>query len=238
MDPEEYEHHIAQVLTKEGWDAHVTPYQRDFGVDVVAERAGIRLAVQAKMYGSSNRSVAGTMVMQLHGAAAYADCDRAMIVTDGRVLPDAHKIAQKLGIRIRIMSVPACAGDSSEPQALDGVASTELTFGRVWREYVKPMEGRTLTRSNGKNNEILRVDDGGIMRRTSTGRTQHISIEIFRWAIEKILAGETLSRDDINGQYVGRASSGTLILGAVPAFEIARVGREQAIRLRAAPPPA
>ena len=51
MTPEEYEHLVAEVLRSEGWDAHVTPYVRDYGLDVIAERDGRRLGVQAKMYG-------------------------------------------------------------------------------------------------------------------------------------------------------------------------------------------
>src|ERR1700731_3838637 len=81
MDPEDYEYLVAQVLRDEGWDAHVTPYRRDFGVDVIAERDGARLGVQVKMWAGANRRIAGPEVMEVHGAAAYADCERAMIIT-------------------------------------------------------------------------------------------------------------------------------------------------------------
>jgi hypothetical protein len=233
MTPEEYEHLVAQVLRDEGWDARVTPHQRDFGVDIIAERAGVRLGVQVKMFGNSNRPVAGTMVMQLYGAAAYADCDTAMIVTDGRILADAGEIAKKLGIEIRV--VPASAPSADIPDGLEQHDAKHggLTFGQVWREHVVPLAGSVLERANGKSNEILRVDDGGVMRRTSTGHTQRIDIEIFRWAIERLLAGEMVSRDEINAQYPGRASSGiALILSAIPLFESSRIDGTQKIRMR------
>lgn len=91
MTPEDYEHHVANLLRSEGWEASVTPHQRDHGVDIVAERGGERMAVQAKMFGGSNRPVNAQVVMELYGAAAYADCAIAMIATDGRVLPDAER---------------------------------------------------------------------------------------------------------------------------------------------------
>jgi len=236
MTPEEYEHLVAHVLRAEGWDAHVTPYTHDFGVDVIAERADTRLGVQVKMFGGANRPIAGTMIMQLHGAAAYADCSEAMIVTDGRVLDEAREIAGKLGIQIRLL--PAVA-----PETVPMSARTQgheersgSTFGQVWRDHVMPLAGTTLARANGKTNEILRVDEGGLERRTSTGRPQRIDVEIFRWAIECMLRGETVSRGDINARYPGRASSGiALVLAAIPLFEETKVGGRQALRMRRTP---
>jgi hypothetical protein len=47
-------------------------------------------------------------IMQLHGAAGYAGCSEAMIVTDGRVLAEAREITRKLGI-----PDPSLAGDGT-----------------------------------------------------------------------------------------------------------------------------
>lgn len=237
MTPEAYEHHVANRLRSEGWDANVTPHRRDHGVDIVAERGGERLAVQAKMFGGSNRPVNAQVVMELYGAAAYADCATAMIATDGRVLRDAEKVAAKLGVSIRI--VPATANGA--PAVITSGIQTHtaegpVTFGEVWQKHVVPLAGTTLTRPNGNANDILRVDTGGIERRTSSGRNQYIPIEIFRWAIEQLLDGATVTRAQINDRYAGRASSGiTLILGAIPLFEAVTVGRLQALRLRRLP---
>lgn len=234
MTPEEYEHHVAEVLRAEGWSASVTPYTHDFGVDVIAERDGRRLAVQAKMFGGANRPVAATMVRELYGAAAYADCSEAMIFTDGRVLEEAREVAAKLGIEIRSLpAVGAVNASVPSPRAGD---DEELSFGEVWRDYVMPMVGRTFTRSNGKTNTVLAVDNSCLERRTSTGRRQLINVEIFRWAIEKLLDGATVSRDDINARYPGRASSGiALILSYIPLFESTRIDGKECLRMRPKP---
>ena len=229
MTPEEYEHHVANLLRREGWEAIVTPHQRDHGVDIVAERGGERMAVQAKMFGGSNRPVNGQVIMELYGAAAYADCAIAMVATDGRVLPDAEEVAAKLGISIRI--IPAATGGAPgalATRARADSAGAPTTFGEVWQAHVMPLAGTTLTRANGQTNAILRVDDGGIERRTSSGRNQYLQLEIFHWAIEQLLAGATVTREQINDRYAGRASSGImLILGEIPLFETATVAAKK-----------
>jgi Restriction endonuclease len=231
MTPEEYEHHVAQRLRGEGWDARVTPYVRDFGIDVIAERDGIRLGVQAKMFGGANRAIGVPDVMQTYGAAHYADCSEIMIATDGRVLDDARAVAQKLGVDIRIIA--AAGGPAAAPAGSAAGHLAAPSFGEIWSTYVVPLAGTVLTRDNGVANEILAVDDAGVVRRTSTGARQQIEIEIFRWAIERLLRGDTITRDEINQHYTGRASSGiTLILSSIPIFEMTKVGRRGAIRMR------
>ena len=73
------------MLREEGWEATVTPSVADHGLDVIAERAGVRLGVQVKMYGQG-RPVNAATVMLTYGAAAYADCTHSMIATNGRLL--------------------------------------------------------------------------------------------------------------------------------------------------------
>jgi hypothetical protein len=239
MTPEEYEHLVADVLRREGWDAQVTPYTGDFGVDVVAVLGTSRLGVQAKMYGGANRSINAETVMLTYGAGAYADCSEFMIATDSQALASAVKVAAKLGVEIRNIPAvkPLVADPTTASVSTDTPLLSSLSFGEIWAKYVAPLAGTTLSRDNGKTNEILTVDDAGLTRRTSTGRAQRIDIEIFRWTIEKLLHGETVSRDDINQHYAKRASSGiTLILTAIPLFEATALGGQQGTRLKREPP--
>lgn len=221
MTPEAYEHHVSAILRAEGWRAEVTPYVRDFGLDVIAERGTSRLGVQAKMYAAARR-VNGRTVMELHGAADLAGCSESMIATNGALLDDAKWIADKLGVQVRHVSATAHAAE----------ARTKWTFGRIWNEHACALVGRTLSRPDGTCNEIVRVDEGGLVRRTSGGALQHIEIEIFRWVIERLLRGDTVLRDEINAQYAGRASSGiVLVLASLPMFESVKVGGKRGLRL-------
>lgn len=128
MTHREYEHHFARSLETAGWRTTVTPAIRDFGVDIVAERDGVRLGVQAKMYGGG-RKVSGRMVQEFFGASALADCERALIATNGGVLPDAQRIADKLGVEIR--HVVAVRDAPEHEHEAEG-----LSFDLVWRTHV------------------------------------------------------------------------------------------------------
>ena len=228
MTPDEYERHVADVLAAEGWNTSLVGGVGDHGIDVIAERDGRRLGVQAKTWEGANRKVNGKLVMNVYGAAAFHDCPEAMIATDADVLPDARQVAAKLGVEIR--HVPATQLETGAAGAADPPI---LTFGYVWNDHVAALTGQTLMRERGSSNEIVAVDGGGITRRTSNGRIQHIEIEIFRWAIERLLAGEPVTREEINERYEGRASSGImLILSSLPAFELVKLGQRQAVRLR------
>jgi Restriction endonuclease len=231
MTPDEYEHLVALMLRREGWDATVTPSVRDMGLDVVAERGGVRLGVQAKMYRAANRPVNAEVVMLTYGACAYADCTACMIVTDGRVLKDAERVAAKLDVEIRAIPATAPANDDAAGP-YEGTGDRQ-SFGRIWSEDVTALAGRTLHRANGRSNHILAVDTAGVVRRTSNGKTQRIDIEVFRWAIDRLLSGEAILREDINAHCLGRASSGVmLILSELPMFEPITQGRKQGLRMR------
>jgi len=184
------------------------------------------------MYGGTGRAVNAQIVMQLFGAAKYQDCTDVMLVTNGRVLDEAEQVANKLGIVIR--QIPTPGGElPHRPSAVGVVDQGRWTFDRVWKEQVMPLAGEVLARPDGSTNEVLAVDWGGLTRRTSNGAVQTIDIEIFRWAIERLLGGEVVLREEINDQYPKRASSGVvLILGTLKIFDLVRVDSKKGLRLR------
>ena len=99
---------------------------------------------------------------------------------------------------------------------------------------VEALVGQTLERGSGGTNAILAVDSGGVVRRTSKGRTQRIDMDVFRWTIERLLRGDTVLREEINAHSVARVSSGvTLILGSTPMFEVITEGNKLGLRMRA-----
>ena len=171
--------------------------------------------------------------MQLHGAAAYQDCTEAMIATDGRVLKDAREVADKLDIEIRHVPMPT-SGVVRGGKGAIFPTGLPWTFDRIWEEHVMPLTGQVLIRPNGSTNEILSVDWSGLKRRSSKGSAGTIDIEIFRWAIDRLLAGNIVLRDQINAQYPKRASSGiSLIIGSLPMFETVTIGSKKGLRLKA-----
>jgi len=226
VTPLVYEEMVAAHFRRQGYSVELTPHCNDYGVDAFACKENQKLALQAKMYGGG-RKVNRAMVMQLHGAKDYFGCTEAVIVTNGEVADDAKGVAAKL--RIRILSLPVESLSPCDPMPPNArLKSAEVglavpTFNEIWERHVMPLEGQTLVRPNGATNILLTVDWSGVKRFTLGERQQFIPIEVFRQAVGRLVERGQVTRKEIDEDYVGRASSGVvLILSQVPFFEYLR----------------
>ena len=209
MTPDQYEKYVANYFQNKGYKVKQTPYSNDYGVDVFAERNKEKIAIQAKMFSNSNRKINRQMVMEFYGAKDFFNCNKGIIVTDGEIIQNAKDVADKLGIEILFIY----------PQS--HVPKNNSQFDEIWENYVMPLEGKTITRNNGKINKILEVNWGGINRITSNGNQQKIDIEIFKKTINHILENGSITRQEINDEYSKRASSGiVLILSQLPMIHL------------------
>ena len=209
MTPDQYEKYVANYFQNKGYKVKQTPYSNDYGVDVFAEKNKEKIAIQAKMFGDSNRKINRQMVMEFYGAKDFFNCNKGIIVTDGEIIQNAKDVADKLGVEILFIY----------PQS--HVPKNNSRFDEIWENYVMPLEGKTITRNNGKINKILEVNWGGINRITSNGNQQKIDIEIFKKTINHILENGSITRQEINDEYSKRASSGiVLILSQLPMIHL------------------
>ena len=209
MTPDQYEKYVANYFQNKGYKVKQTPYSNDYGVDVFAEKNKEKIAIQAKMFSNSNRKINRQMVMEFYGAKDFFNCNKGIIVTDGEIIQNAKDVAEKLGIEILFIY----------PQS--HVPKNNSQFDEIWEKYVMPLEGKTITRNNGKINKILEVNWGGINRITSNGNQQKIDIEIFKKTINHILENGSITRQEINDEYSKRASSGiVLILSQLPMIRL------------------
>jgi len=208
MTPLEYEQQIGLYFRNKGYSVKVTSYTNDYGVDCFALKGKEKIAIQAKMYGDGIRPVTRKMIMELYGAMHYFDCNKAKLVTNGRILEDAREVADKLGIEI----IHFKANKNNFKTKTD-----EDSFEYIWEKYIIPLKGKTLYRKNGDTNIIKEIDWSGIKRITSNGNTAKIDIEIFKQVINQLKKKREISRKEINDDYPGRASSGIcLILSQIP----------------------
>jgi restriction system protein len=95
LSPADYEHHCAALLRRQGWQADVTGMSGDQGADVVAERDGISIALQCKLYA---RPVGNKAVQEAHAAASYVEAAYAAVVTNAAFTRSAEALAHKLGV--------------------------------------------------------------------------------------------------------------------------------------------
>ena len=219
MKPREYELFVGDYFRQQGYEIEITPETGDWGVDIFARKSNEKIAIQVKNYGGGTRKINRQMVMELCGTKEYFDCTRAIMVTSGDVMDDAVMVARKL--EIDIIYLDGKGNESVSRQRDVDVNSQGLDFDTIWSKYIIPLAGKTLKRENGNENQILEVDWGEVKRITSNGKIGKIKIEIFKYAVNRILKEGFVTRDDINQNYAGRASSGVvLILSQVPFFEL------------------
>lgn len=215
MTPRQYEIYAAQTFTEKGYEVVLTPQSNDYGVDFFATKSEEKIAVQVKMYGDT-RVINRKAVMELYGAKAFFDCTTAKIITNGVVRKDAVKVAEKLEIEVIYLTPDE---DSITEAAIREIPEND--FFEVWKSHIIPLAGTTLYNSQGKPNKLTKIDYTGIERITGNGKSGSIPIEIFRQTYNRILENGKITRDEINQEFTGRASSGVvLILAQIPFLEL------------------
>ncbi|MEW9305586.1 restriction endonuclease [Labrys neptuniae] len=96
ISPQDYEHLCADLLRKAGWEAEVTGQSGDQGIDILAQRHDMTVALQCKLY--FGNPVGNKAVQEAHAAAGYVDADYAVVVSNRDFTNSAEQLARKLGV--------------------------------------------------------------------------------------------------------------------------------------------
>ena len=128
-----FEFLAGEYLKQEGFEIEVTKGVADWGVDVFAEKDGVKYAVQAKMYGDCKTKINRRMMMELYGVMRYFDCQRAMMIYNGQMMPDSVKVAEKLDIQLVYID----QHQLDEPCSEIDLSETEQTFDTIWNDSDK-----------------------------------------------------------------------------------------------------
>lgn len=209
MTPEEYEHYVAQSFKEMGYETVVTSFSNDYGVDVFAIKGDEKIAIQVKKYGDSNRKINRDVFLKLHGSKDYFDCTKAIVATDGSIMPDAKQVAEKLGIEIMYISerkLFSRKNDKVQVQKHISKKDDYPDFSIIWKEYIKPMEGKYVSNSKGSN-KIIEVNDLELKRCSINNRISKIDRDSFKFAYEYLVKNGSVTRDYINQQIDKRCSS-------------------------------
>jgi hypothetical protein len=89
---EAFEHLIANLYLQQGYETTVTSGSRDMGVDVWAENATERLAIQVKQFARGN-TVGREVIQKLESTLARGDADRIVVVTSSSFADTARRYA-------------------------------------------------------------------------------------------------------------------------------------------------
>ena len=97
MSGEEFEEYLKLLYEKRGYRVKLTNHTGDFGADLILEKNGERIAIQAKRY---RTTVGEAAVQQVISAKAYYDCDKAAVVTNSHFTRAAQKLAEKCDVTL------------------------------------------------------------------------------------------------------------------------------------------
>lgn len=97
MDGIGFERYLKWLFEKRGYTAKTTSTTGDFGADLLLEKNGQNIVVQAKRYGSN---VGIQAIQEVFTAQHYFDCDEAWVVTNSRFTKSAQMVAGKVNVRL------------------------------------------------------------------------------------------------------------------------------------------
>lgn len=95
MTPLEYEAFCADLLKSRGWQTELTKSSGDQGVDVVAKKGTITLAIQVKKYSSP---VGNYAVQEVYTGRAFYGATHAAVVSNAPYTPAAQELARSAGV--------------------------------------------------------------------------------------------------------------------------------------------
>lgn len=92
----EFENFTAQLLRKLGYhNVTVTKASGDQGIDVIAQKDGVKYAIQCKNYSSR---LGNTPVQEAYAGKDFYGCDKAVVITNSTFTDGAYELANKIGV--------------------------------------------------------------------------------------------------------------------------------------------
>jgi len=93
----EFEIYIARILKQFGYHVSGTPTTGNQGADLIAERDGKKVIIQAKRY---EGTVGNKAVQEVSGAVSFYGGDEGWVVTNSTFTASAKALAQKTNVRL------------------------------------------------------------------------------------------------------------------------------------------
>jgi restriction system protein len=98
LSPSDFERLMASMLITLGYNVKPIDLGEDIAIDILANNDQELIGIQVKKYKS--RKVNLLMIYHTFGAAAYYDCNKAVIITLSELASRAMEAAKKLKVEI------------------------------------------------------------------------------------------------------------------------------------------
>lgn len=103
LSPIEFEDFCALLLDRHGWDVKTTKRTGDYGADIVATRAGVRMVVQCKRYA---KAVGVSAVQEAHAALSFYGAQRSAVMATRGFTKAAQSLASSTGTALIVPESP------------------------------------------------------------------------------------------------------------------------------------
>lgn len=97
MDGITFEELLKVYFQKSGYKVSLTPKTNDYGADLLLEKDGRKIVVQAKRW---KQTVGIEAVQQVIGAIKYYDAHKGMVITNSVFTEQAYKLASSNGVEL------------------------------------------------------------------------------------------------------------------------------------------
>ena len=98
MDGLQFEHRCAELLRYRGFHkVTVTKGSGDQGIDILAQKNGLKYGIQCKYY---SHPVGNKAIQEAYAGADFYDCDAAMVMTNNTFTRAARELAEKLEVEL------------------------------------------------------------------------------------------------------------------------------------------
>lgn len=97
LSGKEFETFLAGLFRRLGYQVEITPVTGDYGADLILNKLGEKVAVQAKCYSGS---VGVSAVQEVLAGMHYYKCQSAWVVTTGNLTQNAIELAKKSNVKL------------------------------------------------------------------------------------------------------------------------------------------
>lgn len=102
MSGKEFEHFISELFKKFGYQTEVTKASGDQGIDIIATKGLVKVAIQAKCYSGV---VGNHAIMEAVAGMKYYNANKCMVITNNFFTKSARELAESNGVELWDRSV-------------------------------------------------------------------------------------------------------------------------------------
>jgi len=176
MDAVEYERFVAALLSSRGWDTRLTKGSGDQGVDVIAEKQGVKAVIQCKLY---SYPVGNDAVQQVIAGRTFYNGHVAAVVTNATFTSSARQLASAAHVLLL---------HHDEVGQLDREAGTTAVSGE-YETALEALQSRAIPHADSEPTGGGPAPGKRVIRATGIGITGLLVVSITGFVLWRHYAG-------------------------------------------------